>query len=97
MKTNNLFLIVKKQYFEEIKSGIKTKEYKLATDYFSKKLIGRNYRTVTFQNVYSANSEKLVLEYKGVDLEYFQCEFFGQNKVLVFSIALGEIINGNKF
>lgn len=42
----NLILHLKRQYFDEIKSGAKTEEYRLVTAYWAKRLENRNYDRV---------------------------------------------------
>lgn len=48
-KTKDLFLILKKPWFEKIESGEKTHEYRQVKDFWINRLEGRNYETVTFQ------------------------------------------------
>lgn len=90
---SNLFLILKKEYFDQIASGEKKTEYRAATSYFERILLGKKkYDTVIFQNGYSANAPRITVEYKGVDLEEIKHPFFGPDPVLVFAISLGQII-----
>ncbi|WP_455657249.1 hypothetical protein [Photorhabdus khanii] len=46
MKKRILHLPVKKIYFDQIKSGEKSDEYRLVTEYWKKRLEGRDYDEV---------------------------------------------------
>lgn len=90
MKT--LHIIIKRKYFDQILSGKKTKEYRLVKEYWVKKIVGKNYNTITFQAGYSKNSPKMIVEYLGFDIVNLKHEFFGNDTVVVFSLNLGKII-----
>lgn len=60
--------------------------------FFEKKLIGKNYDTITFQNGYSKNSPRLKAKYLGFDIVDITHEFFDNKKTKVFKINIGEII-----
>ena len=89
----NLFLIIKRKYFDQIILGQKTEELRIASPYFEKKLLGRNYKTITLQAGYNKNSPRLTAEYTGLELKEIQHEIFGPKPVLVFAIKLGKILN----
>ncbi len=52
-----LHLNLKKEYFEEIKSGKKTLEYRLKTDFWKKRLLNREYDQVHFKCGYPKLSD----------------------------------------
>lgn len=53
MKTDNLFLILKSEWYWMIAFDIKLEEYRVLTEYWHNRLEGREYKTVTFQLGYS--------------------------------------------
>ena len=89
MGTNkDLFIIIKKKYLDEIKSGIKKYEYRLVTPYWAKRLVDVKYRNIIFQAGYSKDSERLILPYKGYCIMNVKHDFFGNEPVTVFAINL---------
>lgn len=91
MKNKPLFLILKKKYFDQIKSGQKTEEFRLLTPYFVKRLVGRQYDSIIFQNGYAKTSPRLTVEYLGYDIRNVKQEFFGNDEVSVFVLKLGNV------
>lgn len=88
----NLFLIIKEVYLNQIYLGEKPNEYRATSEYFKKKLVGREYETITLQAGYRPTSPRLVLKYKGYTVEKLTHEFFGPDEVEVFAIDVTEII-----
>lgn len=86
----NLFLIVKKKYFDQINSWEKTEEFRLVTPYWTKRLVGRKYNYIIFQNGYSKKSTRIELKYMGYEIKNIRHEFFGNEQVAVFAIKLGK-------
>jgi hypothetical protein len=84
----NLILHVKKKYFDEVKAGTKKEEYREYKDYWIKRLVGKDFRTVTIQLGYS--NQRLVFPYKGYRISTIKhLEFAGgQKAVPVFIIPL---------
>ncbi len=76
---DQLYLVLKKEYFDEIHSGTKTEEYRAFTDHNISRLaitnkegeiIGlRKYDTVKFQNGYSKGAPQMIVEVKDLLLE----------------------------
>lgn len=83
-----LFLILKKQYFDQIESGEKTTEFRAMTDYWVDRLAGKNFETVIFQNGYSPDSPRIQCEIIGIRLTETTHEFFGNQPVDVIAIDL---------
>ena len=91
----NLILNLKKQYFEEIKKGIKKWEYRLCTPYWDKRLINKNYDKVIIKLGYPKDSEKekiLIFNYRGYEIQEILHEHFGKEVVQVYAIKLHEDI-----
>lgn len=85
-----LHLILNKKYYEEIRSGKKTNEYRLVTSYWIKKLVNREYSHIIFQLGYSKKN-RITVEYLGYDLTTIKHEFFGNEDVSVFALKLGGV------
>ena len=89
MKT--LTLNLKREYFEQIKSGIKTEEYRACTPYWSKRLEGKTFDKIVIKLGYPKNSEiEKILEFKylGYDIKTIKHKHFGDDSVKVYSIKL---------
>lgn len=84
-----LFIIIKKKYFDQIKSGEKTEELRLVTPYWVNRLANKTYSSVIFQNGYSANAPRIEHEFLGIEIKNIKHEFFGNDSVAVFAIKLG--------
>lgn len=64
----DLIIPVNGVYFDQIKAGTKTEEYRLVNDYWSKRLEGRDYRYVVMTRGYPKAddaSRRLVLHWRG--------------------------------
>ena len=94
MKTKILKLTIKKQWFLLIKDGVKKEEYRTIKDYWTKRLVNREYDFVEFRNGYRHDSPKITLEYLGFEiktpnLEWCPAEYLNTK---FYAIKLGEII-----
>lgn len=91
MKT--LHLVLTHKWFDKIKSGEKTKEYREYKPYWNKKFFNNGYDAVRFQKGYTKNPETITFKIKEI-----RREIGGQNDLNlldVWVIELGErIING---
>ena len=67
MKTDNLFLILKSEWYWMISHGIKKEEYRELTDYWYNRLALREYKTVTFQLGYT-KKHRMTFEVKGITI-----------------------------
>ena len=73
-----LKVIIKKEWYDLIKSGEKTIEYRDYSDFWISRLENKNgsfrhYDLIELKNGYKANSRKMVTEFKGIsfdDIEY---------------------------
>lgn len=87
----DLRLAVKREYFEQIKSGVKTEEYRLVNDYWIKRLDGKPFDTLTITMGYPKNddtSRHLVFPYRGWVIKTITHPHFGDKPVEVFAINL---------
>ena len=86
-----LFMTIKRQYFDEIKAGTKTEEYRLVKPHWVNKLVGKEYTHIIFQNGYSRNAPRIEAEYLGYEVKNIKHEFFGNEDVSVFALKLRTI------
>ena len=57
-----LFLILTEHWFDEIKSGRKTHEYREARDYWNKRLTGKRYTHVALRCGYTKGAEVMIFK-----------------------------------
>ncbi|MCY1167802.1 hypothetical protein D9M73_77750 [compost metagenome] len=91
MKT--LTLPVKGIYFDQIKAGTKTEEYRLCTPYWRKRLEGRTYDQVEVTKGYPKRGDaarRLIRPWRGFTVKTITHEHFGPYPVEVFAIKVGE-------
>lgn len=89
-----LKLAVRKEYFEQIKAGIKKEEYRLIKPYWIKRL-AKEYDQVWITLGYPKNAEKekiLKFKYRGFEIKKMRHKEFGAYDVEVYAIKLGEKI-----
>lgn len=84
----DLFIIIKKKYLEEIKNGIKSEEFRTITPYWTKRLVGKEYRNIIFQAGYKPDCERLTVSYQGFTIKTIQHDFFGSNQIEVYAIKV---------
>lgn len=87
-----LTLNLKREYFEQIKSGIKTEEYRLCTPYWSKRLEGKNFDKIIIKLGYPKNDEiEKIMEFpwKGYKKRKITHKHFGSDPVKVYAIKVG--------
>ena len=61
-----LDLPIERVFFEQILAGTKTEEFRNRTEYWKKRLEGREYDEIRFRAGYNADSPKMYVEFKGV-------------------------------
>lgn len=86
---SDLILPLKSEFFDQIKDGIKTKEYRLCTPYWNKRIQNRCYDRVILTKGYPARDDharRLVLPWLGYSLEVIVSPFFGSDPVRVYAI-----------
>jgi len=94
MKTR-LTLRVKKEYFDQIKSGEKTEEYRLVTPYWTRRItIGMDAVTtvrVLLGYPKSGDPEKVLeFPYRGYEIKTITHPLFGSTPVEVFAIRVAK-------
>ncbi|XLY90498.1 ASCH domain-containing protein (plasmid) [Ectopseudomonas mendocina] len=84
-----LTLALKGEYFDAIRSGTKTEEFRLVTDYWLRRLEGRAYDQIELTRGYPKRSDherRLVLPWKGYRMTTITHPHFGADPVEVFAI-----------
>lgn len=87
----DLRLAVKREYFEQIKSGVKTEEYRLNNEYWRKRLSGKLYDRVIITLGYPAHGDTqrtLTFAWRGYVEKTIAHPHFGAEPVEVFAINL---------
>ena len=85
----DLHLLLKGEYFDQIKSGMKVFEYRQTNPYWSKRLIGREYDNIVLTRGYPRRDDcekRLVLPYTGYRVMDITHPHFGPDPVEVFAI-----------
>lgn len=91
---STLHLTLKKKWFDLIRSGIKTEEYREMKPYWDKRLMGgKAFDTVTFRNGYSKNSPTFTVELKEILSGFGIVEWGAPEKDTVYILKLGSIIS----
>lgn len=86
-----LQVAVKKQYFDEMTSGMKMEEYRLVTPYWKKRLEGRDYDRLIITLGYPLKtdaSKRLDVKYQGYTVKTITHPHFGCEPVQVFAIKV---------
>jgi hypothetical protein len=76
-------------YFDQIKAGTKTEEYRLTTPFWSSRLMFKEYTHVTLTRGYPKaddHSRRLTLPWRGYVVKTITHPHFGPNPVEVFAI-----------
>jgi len=87
----NLFLHVRKEYFDLIKSGKKTREYRKANDYWLKRLGSGNIERVIICEGYPKKGDTdriLEFPWRGYTLTSVLHKEFGPDPIFSFAIKL---------
>lgn len=90
-KKRILHLALKAVYFHQIKSGDKKFEYRLQTEYWRKRLIGREYDEIHIKLGYPSKGDReriVVRPWMGFSYETIKHEHFGSEEVNVFAIKV---------
>lgn len=84
-----LYLSLKSEYFEAIRNGTKTEEYREVTEYWSKRIAGRTYTDIVLTKGYPKRDDmtrRIVKPWRGYTLKKLKHPFFGNQEILVFAI-----------
>lgn len=90
MKILNLTL--KKQWFDMIKSGEKTEEYREIKPYWNTRLLNQEYDFILFRNGYDKDSPEILIECKGIRTDLGKLYWGALPKEKVFILDLGKQI-----
>ena len=63
-----LHLNLYRKYFDAIVNGTKTIEYRDKTEYWKKRIEGREYDIIKFRNGYATDAPTMLVEYNGYDI-----------------------------
>lgn len=89
--SRDLTIPVNGVYFDQIKAGTKTEEYRLVTPFWTKRLIARTYDHVIMTRGYPPAgdlSRRLVLPWRGYEVKTITHPHFGPDPVEVFAIKV---------
>ena len=84
-----LFIILQKQFFDEILAGTKKIEYREGSDFYYSRFMNKDatkfkrYETVIFQNGYNKNARRMTVVVRKIEMSFR------------FKIFLGEILDKN--
>ena len=67
-KLKILYLNLYRKYFDAIVNGTKTIEYRDKTDYWKKRIEGKQYDIIKFRNGYAKDAPTMLVEYNGYDI-----------------------------
>lgn len=87
-----LTLNLKGEYFDKIKSGEKTEEYRLCKPFWAKRLEGRQYDQIIIVRGYAAKDDRekrIVRPYRGYEVKTITHHHFGPDPVTVYAIRVG--------
>ena len=87
----DLVLNVRKKWFEQYKAGNKPFEYRLNNEYWRKRLEGKNYINIIYCLGYPKASDterRIVMPYKGFELQHVTSEEWGNVPQHVYGIRL---------
>lgn len=91
MKERALVLPLKAEFFNAIKAGTKTEEYRLRNAYWRRRLEGRDFSQVVLTLGYparDADERRLVLPWRGLRVTMIQHPLFGASPVEVYAIKV---------
>lgn len=88
-KPRTLYLPLKREYFEAIRDGLKSEEYRLCTRHWRNRLEGREYEQVVLTLGYPARDDRsrhLVRRWSGFTVKIITHTHFGTAPVQVYAI-----------
>ncbi|EAT3775105.1 ASCH domain-containing protein [Salmonella enterica] len=87
----DLQLAVNGEYFDAMKRGEKTEEYRLVNAYWGRRLFGRDYDRLIITRGYPRkddDSRRLVMQYDGYEIKTITHKHFGPEPVKVYAIKI---------
>jgi hypothetical protein len=88
-----LHLPLKREYFEAIRDGYKTEEYRLCTPHWRHRLEGRDYAQIVLTLGYPARDDRsrhLVRKWNGFAVKVITHPHFGSSPVQVYAIDVAQ-------
>jgi ASC-1-like (ASCH) protein len=88
-----LHLHVKKQYFDEVKSGKKRSEYRIVCDYWKKQIEGMQFDLIAYHFAYPKKDDltaTIYLKWNGYEKGYVRHPHFGRETKFVYIIDVSE-------
>lgn len=85
-----LHMTLYKVYFDEIAKGEKKREFRRMTEYWQKRLEGKEYDVIVFKNGYRADAPLMTIEYLGLDIA--EIGYSNGEKEIVYALKLGEVL-----
>ena len=95
----DLVLPLKREYFDQIKAGTKTEEYRLVTDYWRARLYAKEYKQIVLTLGYPRRTDtarRMVLPYKGYVVKQITHPHFGPDPVYVFALDVAHNDGGKR-
>lgn len=92
----NIQLAVKAIYFDAIKQGTKFYEFREHNDYWSKRLLGRDYERLIITNGYPSKEDlekRFECDYTGFIVKHLTHPHFGNKRIKVFAIRIEDNFN----
>lgn len=86
-----LQLAVNGEYFDAMKSGEKTEEYRLVNPYWGRRIFGRDYDRLVITRGYPKKddlSKRIDIPYDGYEIKTITHKHFGDVPVKVFAIKV---------
>ena len=87
----NLQLAVNGEYFDAMKRGEKTEEYRLVNAYWGKRLFGRDYDRLIITRGYPRKDDsirRIDIPYDGFEIKTITHKHFGDKPVKVYAIKV---------
>lgn len=87
----NLQLAVKGEYFDAMKRGEKTEEYRLVNPYWGRRIFGRDYDRLIITRGYPRaddHDRRIDIPYDGFEIKTITHKHFGDKPVKVFAIKV---------
>lgn len=86
-----LHLALRAEYFNAIKAGQKTEEYRLVSEHWFQRLAGRTFDQIVLTLGYPKRddeSRRMVFPWNGYEMKEITHKHFGDKPVLVYAIKL---------
>lgn len=89
----NLTLALKSEFFEQVKSGQKTEEYRLCNPFWKKRIERRDYKKLILTKGYPRKTDtkrRLTFPYAGYTKKFVNHPYFCNEPVEVYAIKIKE-------